>query len=231
MFSSFLARSVAISTALASTGLLLLVTPANAETIAQPASNFLIADNHLDSEATGNEAAGNEAAGSEPVDGTMNNTAATDTATDTIVDVASNSESFSTLVTALESAGLASTLSEQGPYTVFAPTDEAFAELPAGALEFLLQPENEAILTEILTYHVVPGEIAANELSTGGIDALGGGIAIAVSDSGVVVNNGSVTQPNIQASNGIIHQINRVLIPTDIRQQLLASLGVTSLYE
>lgn len=154
-----------------------------------------------------------------------------DTSASTIVDVASGSGSFNTLVQAIGAADLASTLSGPGPYTVFAPTDAAFASLPEGALDFLLQPENKDLLTEVLTYHVVPGEIMASELTTGGIDALSGGLAVGVFDSGVVINNGSVTQADIQASNGVIHQVNRVLIPSALQQQLAAQLGVRSLYQ
>ena len=148
----------------------------------------------------------------------------------TIVDVASNGESFSTLVQAVKAADLAGTLSGEGPYTVFAPTDEAFNQLPDGALEFLLEPENQDLLAQVLKYHVVSGSVMSSDLSTGGVSTLGGGVAIRVSDSGVVVNNASVTNADLQASNGVIHVINRVLIPESLQQQLASRLGVADIY-
>ncbi|MEL6553012.1 MAG: fasciclin domain-containing protein [Cyanobacteria bacterium J06621_11] len=148
----------------------------------------------------------------------------------TIVDVASGSESFTTLVSAVKTANLVETLAGPDPYTVFAPTDAAFNQLPDGALEFLLMPENEDLLTQVLTYHVVAGEITSNELTTGGVSALGGGLSVGVYDSGIVINNASVVNANVQASNGIIHAVNRVLVPSALQQQLAARLGVSSLY-
>ncbi|ACK71274.1 beta-Ig-H3/fasciclin [Gloeothece citriformis PCC 7424] len=138
-----------------------------------------------------------------------------------IVQVASNSESFNTLVRAAQEAGLEDTLANQGPYTLFAPTEEAFNELPDGAVDYLLQPENRDLLRQVLTYHVVPGSITANQLSTGTVDALGGGLAVRVTDDRVIVNNASVINPNIQASNGVIHGINRVLMPASLRNQII----------
>ena len=153
-----------------------------------------------------------------------------DTASMSIVDVASGSDSFNTLVQAVQAAGLGDTLSGEGPYTVFAPTDEAFAQLPDGALEYLLQPENRDLLAQVLSYHVVEGSVTSSQLSTGGVDTLGGGVAVAVLDSGIVVNNASVVNPNIQASNGVIHAVNRVLLPETLQQQLASRLGVDSIY-
>lgn len=147
-----------------------------------------------------------------------------------IVNTASNSESFNTLVQALQAADLTDTLSGEGPYTVFAPTDDAFNQLPDGALDFLLQPENKDLLVQVLSYHVVPQSVMADQLTSGGVDTLDGGIAVGVSDSGIVVNNASVVNPDIQASNGVIHSINRVLIPEALQQQLASRLGVSDLY-
>ena len=147
-----------------------------------------------------------------------------------IVDVASDSDSFNTLVQAVQAAGLSDTLSGEGPYTVFAPTDEAFAQLPDGALEYLLQPENQELLAQVLTYHVVEGSVTSDQLSTGGVDTLGGGVAIAVLDDRVVVNNASVVNADIQANNGVIHAVNRVLLPETLQQQLASQLGVDSIY-
>ena len=135
-----------------------------------------------------------------------------------------------TLEQAVQAANLADTLSGEGPYTVFAPTDEAFDQLPEGALEFLLQPENQELLAEVLTYHVVPGSVMSGDLTSGGVDTLNGGIAVGVSDSGIVINNASVINPNIEASNGVVHVVNRVLIPEDLQQQLASRLGIDDIY-
>ncbi|MGB3200528.1 MAG: fasciclin domain-containing protein [Nodosilinea sp.] len=99
-----------------------------------------------------------------------------------------------------------------------------------GALEYLLQPENQDLLARVLTYHVVEGSVTSDQLSTGGVDTLGGGVAVAVRDSGVVVNNASVVNADIQASNGVIHAVNRVLPPETLQQQLASQLGVNSIY-
>ncbi|MGF1479238.1 MAG: fasciclin domain-containing protein [Cyanophyceae cyanobacterium] len=141
-----------------------------------------------------------------------------------VVTVAANSQGFNTLVQAVEAAGLKDTLASGGPYTVFAPTDEAFAELPDGALEYLLQPENQELLKQVLTYHVVPSEVTSSEISTGTVDTLGGGVAVLVNSAGVIVNNASVINADIQADNGVIHAINRVLMPSDLREQLVSQL-------
>lgn len=168
---------------------------------------------------------------SEPMTGEMAEEMTGEMSSNTIVDIASGSENYSTLVEAVKAANLAATLSGPGPYTVFAPTNEAFASLPDGALEFLLQPENEDLLSQVLTYHVVSGETLSTQLATGGIDALSGGLAVGVFDSGVVINNASVTQADIQASNGVIHEVNRVLIPEALQQALAARLGVSDIYQ
>jgi len=148
----------------------------------------------------------------------------------TIVDVASGSDSFNTLVQAVQAAGLGSTLAGEGPYTVFAPTDEAFSQLPDGALEYLLQPENQDLLAQVLKYHVVSGSVTSDQLRTGGVNTLNGGVAIRVNGSDVIVNNGSVVTADIQASNGVIHAVNRVLIPEALQQQLASRLGVSDIY-
>ncbi|MBW4648843.1 MAG: fasciclin domain-containing protein [Kastovskya adunca ATA6-11-RM4] len=139
-----------------------------------------------------------------------------------IVEVAAGSESFDTLVQAVQAAELEGTLASGGPYTVFAPTDEAFAELPNGTLEYLLRPENRGLLRQVLSYHVVPGEVTSNEIQTGSVDTLAGGIAVRVAEDRVIVNNGSVVQPDIQASNGVIHAVNRVLLPRELRNTLIS---------
>ena len=144
-----------------------------------------------------------------------------------IVEVASGSESFNTLVQAIQAAELTDTLSDSSAsYTVFAPTDEAFSQLPDGTLEYLLQPENKEVLQQVLSYHVLPTKVTSEEISGGSVDSLSGGLATAVTDKGVVINNASVINPDIQASNGIIHGINRVLLPADLQSTLASELGI-----
>lgn len=146
------------------------------------------------------------------------------TSTDTIVDVAAESGSFDTLVEAVQAAGLADTLASEGPFTVFAPTDEAFANLPDGALDALLMPENRDLLTDILTYHVVPDAVMSEELQTGTVPSLNGDLAVSVDPTGVAVNDANVIQPDVEASNGVIHVVDQVLIPPSAQSELEALL-------
>jgi len=140
-----------------------------------------------------------------------------------VVDTAATYGNFNTLIQAVEAAGLTETLTGEGPYTVFAPTDEAFAALPTGVLNALLLPENQDLLVQVLTYHVAPGEITSDQIETGAVPvANGGAIAVRVEGDRVIVNDGSVVTPDISASNGVIHAINRVLLPPDVREQLSA---------
>jgi uncharacterized surface protein with fasciclin (FAS1) repeats len=122
---------------------------------------------------------------------------------------------FNTLVAAVKAAGLVDAMKGPGPFTVFAPTDEAFAKLPAGTLENLLKPENKDALRKILTYHVVAGRVTAKDVVN--LDSAktleGGSLSIHAGDSGVVVNNAHVTRTDIAASNGVIHVIDTVLLP------------------
>ena len=132
-----------------------------------------------------------------------------------IVDTAVRAGQFKTLATALEAAGLVDTLKGPGPYTVFAPTDAAFAALPAGTLERLLKPENRQKLAAILTYHVVPGRVTARQVA--GMKAAttvqGGDLAIRATRGAVTVNGARVTGADVAASNGVIHVIDQVLLP------------------
>jgi uncharacterized surface protein with fasciclin (FAS1) repeats len=122
---------------------------------------------------------------------------------------------FERLVAAVKAAGLVETLKGPGPFTVFAPTDEAFAKLPAGTLEDLLKPENKDRLQKVLTYHVVAGKVmakdAVNLRSAKTVE--GGSLRIKAGDSGVTVNEARVTKADIEASNGVIHVIDTVLLP------------------
>lgn len=131
-----------------------------------------------------------------------------------IVETAIEAGSFTTLVAAVEAAGLVETLTGEGPFTVFAPTDEAFAALPAGTVENLLLPENRDQLVAILTYHVVPGAVKSTDLTDGmtATTVQGGDITIDL-DNGVMVNDATVVSADIEASNGIIHVIDTVIMP------------------
>ncbi|KAM3090616.1 fasciclin domain-containing protein [Phormidesmis sp. 146-35] len=132
----------------------------------------------------------------------------------TIVEIAAGNPSFSTLVTAVQAAGLAETLSGKGPFTVFAPTNEAFAALPKGTLEKLLQPENRDLLRKVLTYHVVSGDLMAKNLRSGRVATVEGSpVAVQVKNGSVSVNNANVVKADVDAKNGVIHVIDRVLLP------------------
>ena len=131
-----------------------------------------------------------------------------------IVDVAAGNKSFRTLVAAVKAAGLVDTLKGKGPFTVFAPTDEAFSKLPKGTLESLLKPENKKKLVSILTYHVVPGKVLAKDVRTGRVKtANGSSLDVRVSRGGVTVNKAKVVATDVMASNGVIHVIDTVIIP------------------
>lgn len=132
-----------------------------------------------------------------------------------VVDTAVSAGSFKTLVAAVKAADLVDTLKGAGPFTVFAPTDEAFAKLPAGTLEMLLKPENKDKLTAILTYHVVPGKVMSTDLKDGQMAKTVNGKEVTVKIGGgkVTVGNATVAKADIPASNGVIHVIDTVLLP------------------
>jgi len=133
-----------------------------------------------------------------------------------IIETASQNESFSTLVTAIKAADLVAPLQGDGPFTVFAPTNEAFEKLPDGTLESLLQSENKERLQAILTYHVVPGKIMSSDIQPGTteVDSLQGqAIEVMASDDGVMVDEANVVKTDIKTSNGVIHVIDTVIIP------------------
>jgi len=132
-----------------------------------------------------------------------------------IVDTAVAAGSFTTLAKALTAADLVPTLKGPGPFTVFAPTDEAFAKLPAGTLENLLKPENKAMLQRVLTYHVVPGKVmAADVVKVSSVKAVSGDmLSIKASGGTVTVNSSRVVHTDIAASNGVIHVVDTVLLP------------------
>ena len=132
-----------------------------------------------------------------------------------IVDTAAANDDFKTLVAAVKAAGLVETLKGAGPFTVFAPTDAAFGNLPEGTLDELLKPENKDQLTSILTYHVVPGKVLAADVVTleSAKTVQGGEVSIAVDGGKVKVDGANVTATDIECSNGVIHVIDAVILP------------------
>ena len=131
-----------------------------------------------------------------------------------IVETATEAGDFGTLLAAAEAAGLVETLTGEGPFTVFAPTDEAFDALPEGTVDTLLMEENKDQLTSILTYHVVPGKVMSTDLSDGmEAETVEGSTVTITTSDGVKVNDATVTTPDIEASNGVIHVIDAVLMP------------------
>mgnify|MGYP003959534159 FL=1 len=132
-----------------------------------------------------------------------------------IVDTAIAAGQFNTLVAAVQAADLVETLKGDGPFTVFAPTDEAFAALPMGTVEDLLKPENKAQLVAVLTYHVVPGKIMSSDISGKSMDVVsvqGGELSVDATD-GVKIDNANVVAADIETSNGVIHVIDQVVLP------------------
>ena len=145
----------------------------------------------------------------------MTSVAPMDEATD-IVAIASGNEDFSTLVAAVAAAGLVETLQGEGQFTVFAPTNEAFEALPAGLVDKLLLPENKDLLVKILTYHVVSGKVMAADVAAGEVPTVEGQNITITTDMGVQVNGANVVTTDIEASNGVIHVIDAVILPPDV---------------
>ncbi len=134
----------------------------------------------------------------------------------TIVDIAAGTDGFATLVAAADAAGLIETLSGEGPFTVFAPTDDAFAALPEGLVDALLLPENKDVLAKILTYHVVPGTVMAADIVDGDVATVEGQTVTLSTMDGVKVNDATVIQADIVADNGVVHVIDAVIVPADV---------------
>ena len=132
----------------------------------------------------------------------------------TIVGVAVDAGQFKTLVAAVQAAGLVETLNGSGPFTVFAPTDAAFAELPAGTVENLIKPENKEKLIAILTYHVLAGKVMAADVKTSSVKTVNGkDLSIVANDGEVTINGATVVATDVAAKNGVIHVIDSVLLP------------------
>lgn len=131
-----------------------------------------------------------------------------------IVDTAISAGSFNTLVAAVKAAGLVDTLKGEGPFTVFAPTDEAFAKLPAGTVESLLKPENKDKLVAVLTYHVIPGKVMSSQVKTMSVKTVNGEEAqLKAQGNSVMIDNANIVAVDIETSNGVIHVIDEVILP------------------
>ena len=133
-----------------------------------------------------------------------------------IVAIASGNEDFTTLVAAVAAAGLVEVLQGEGPFTVFAPTNDAFAALPAGLVDKLLLEENKDVLVKILTYHVVSGAVLAADVTAGEVPSVEGQNITVTTEGGVMVNNANVIATDVIASNGVIHVIDAVILPPDV---------------
>lgn len=135
-----------------------------------------------------------------------------------LVALAESNKEFTMLTKALKAAGLVETLQGKGPFTLFAPTDAAFAELPKDAVQDLFKPENKEVLVKILTYHVVPGQVLSTDLKSGEVKSIEGSpITVKVDDGkSVMVNDAKVVQADIKGSNGVIHAINKVILPPNL---------------
>ncbi len=133
-----------------------------------------------------------------------------------IVEQAASSNQFQTLAKAIKAAGLEQTLAGKGPYTVFAPTDQAFAALPPGVVEELLKPENKELLTQLLSYHVVKGAVTSQQIKPGRVETLvGEPVTVQVKNGTVTVNNAKVIQADIPVSNGVIHAVDQIILPPE----------------
>lgn len=136
-----------------------------------------------------------------------------------IVDLAAGNKNLSTLVAAVKAGGLVDVLKSDGPFTVFAPTDEAFAALPAGTLESLLKPENKDKLVAILKYHVVSGKVMSTDLKNGMEAATveGEKVKVTLNSKGAKINNANVVAADVKASNGVVHVIDQVILPPSMQ--------------
>ena len=137
-----------------------------------------------------------------------------------LVETAAGNDAFKTLVAAVKAAGLVETLAGKGPFTVFAPTDEAFAKLPDGTVESLLKPENKDKLIKILTYHVVAGKVESKDIEPGKVETVANEkVKLKLKDGQVFINKSNVIKADINTANGVIHVIDKVLLPKDRTQK------------
>ena len=193
---------------------LLLATPASASVLVEPGilrrgdtteTNVVPSDSEIREDASGS------------TDATS--------ATQDIVGVASSNSDFSTLVAAVQAANIGSILSDEGPYTVFAPTDAAFNALPAGVLDTLLMPENRDLLVQLLYNHVAYGDVTSDQLMSGSLATFDGNVDINVMPEGVMVNGANVVMADVAATNGVVHAVDQVLLPTGFDSTLQARMS------
>ena len=139
-----------------------------------------------------------------------------------IVDTAASKEMFSTLVAAVKAADLVDTLKGDGPFTVFAPTNKAFSNLPKGTVEMLLKPENKALLSQVLTYHVIAGNVMAEDVMslTSATTVEGSDVKVVTAMGKVMINDAAVIKADVKTSNGVIHVIDTVLLPAEVKEAL-----------
>jgi uncharacterized surface protein with fasciclin (FAS1) repeats len=143
-----------------------------------------------------------------------------DSTNTTLGQVVANDDSFSTLNTAIQAAGLEATLNEPGPYTIFAPTNEAFEALPEGTVDKLLLPENREALQQVLSYHIIPGNVTSADITPGEVNTVEGSPVSINTDAGeVTVGEATVVEPDIVAGNGVVHAIDEVLLPPSFQVQ------------
>jgi uncharacterized surface protein with fasciclin (FAS1) repeats len=197
---------IAIATVIFSAGFAL-VAPANASVLVEPAIRR-----------GGNSPAAQPAA---PVNQSSQSS-------ENIVEFADTTAGFSQLSSALKAANLGSILSGDGPFTLFAPTDAAFSALPAGTLESLLQPENRDLLVKLLYNHVGYGEFTSDRLNAGSFETFNGSVNVAVIPTGVTIDNANVIQADVDASNGVVHAVDKVLVPAGFVSQLEARANGTA---
>ncbi len=143
-----------------------------------------------------------------------------------IVDVASSNNQFSTLVSALKAGDLVNALQGEGPFTVFAPTNDAFAALPEGFVETLLKPENKDLLVQTLKYHVVPGKVMSDDLTSGEVETLSGDKVYVDVENGVTLDGVDVVAADIPATNGVIHVVDEVLLPPGLIGEIVDRMEV-----
>ena len=200
---------VAIAAGLLGTGLMM-AAPASASVLVEP--GVMRRD-----DSTGNEVTDSETANPAMPDQMMSD--------QDIVGVASGNSEFSTLVTAIQAANIGEILSGEGPYTVFAPTDAAFNALPPGVLDALLVPENRDLLVQLLYNHVAYGDVTSDQLVSGALATFDGNVDVNVMSDGVMVDGANVVMADVDATNGVIHAVDQVLLPTGFDSTLQARMS------
>lgn len=217
-FSKITTSTVAMAAGIVGAGLMM-AAPASASVLVEPGilrRNDIIETNVVPADSEVREDA------SDPTSDT------TSSSSQDIVGVASGNSDFSTLVAAIQAANLGEILSGEGPYTVFAPTNEAFNALPAGALDALLMPENRDLLVQLLYNHIAYGDVTSDQLSSGSLATFDGNVDVNVTDNGVMVDGANVVMPDVDTTNGVIHAVDQVLLPTGFDSTLQARISGSS---